>query len=581
MRSERSAARGPRASLPVWMRERGPFPLTRRAGLPRGRLRVERRVEFGNGYAAFFAGQRTALEAGLRLLVHPRLPCEQRQVALKNKSSHRRAGRPACSFISSPVWPARRMRRRIPPFPACFSPSAGIAASTAAVHHPACSGEGESAPVCLAAGLLDRGGPLATKPARERAADPSAGVGIALPLGDAIRRPFLDEGGRRRPTAVAAHAADAWSCRPAAQRTRHPCCWQPLPTETRGRHPDHRGRAGKEGPLDRPGKAAPSPFGGVEAQLAAQILPDLFYPPRMSREWAAAARDNQRRRAVRACGRWAFRATIPCSCMEIHNAADASRAEPYMRLHRSLQHGRCSSPSWPWLTGRSPDPIDAPRAGCACGQRPGIRPAATSMLGVRGGIHPVNLAIHGEEALTAAHRRLPLTTGPGICKRAAPPPADYQSAADPSLQRRRRSLAEAESRSAVLVRGGLLRPQDGSFTGAADALPACPGATCLANPAFGTLVSDAGAGLHLGSECPGKQADSLAQRHCLATTAGSCCCCGPAGHSDRDLVPAGSPGRRFRPGYARCDGGRRSSRTRVTVRACRKKVCGKAGGNWS
>ena len=34
----------------------------------------------------------------------------------------------------------------------------------------------------------------------------------------------------------------------------------------------------------------------VEAQLAAQILPDLFYPPRMSREWAAAARENQRGR---------------------------------------------------------------------------------------------------------------------------------------------------------------------------------------------------------------------------------------------------------------------------------------------
>lgn len=41
-------------------------------------------------------------------------------------------------------------------------------------------------------------------------------------------------------------------------------------------------------------KAAKSPFGGVEAQLAAQILPDLFYPPRMSREWAQAARENTR-----------------------------------------------------------------------------------------------------------------------------------------------------------------------------------------------------------------------------------------------------------------------------------------------
>lgn len=84
-------------------------------------------------------------------------------------------------------------------------------------------------------------------------------------------------------------------------------------------------------------RAARSPFGGVEAQLATHTLPDLFYPPRMSREWAAAARDN--RRGQSALWSLGISGDDPLLLLEIHNAADASRAEPYMRLHRSLRLG--------------------------------------------------------------------------------------------------------------------------------------------------------------------------------------------------------------------------------------------------
>lgn len=44
-------------------------------------------------------------------------------------------------------------------------------------------------------------------------------------------------------------------------------------------------------------RAARSPFGGVEAQLAAHTLPDLFYPPRMSRNGGGSP--GQPPRAVR------------------------------------------------------------------------------------------------------------------------------------------------------------------------------------------------------------------------------------------------------------------------------------------
>lgn len=132
----------------------------------------------------------------------------------------------------------------------------------------------------------------------------------------------------------------------------------------------------------------------MEAQLAAHTLPDLFYPPRMSREWAAAARDN--RRGQSALWSLGISGDDPLLLLEIHNAADASRAEPYMRLHRSLRLGGVTTELA--LAYREEPGYDTPLLDA-------IREAARSalcesLLGVRGGIHPVNLTIHGEEALT-------------------------------------------------------------------------------------------------------------------------------------------------------------------------------------
>lgn len=100
----------------------------------------------------------------------------------------------------------------------------------------------------------------------------------------------------------------------------------------------------------------------------------------------------------------------PLLLLEIHNAADASRAEPYMRLHRSLRLGGVTTEL---ALAYREEPVRHPAAGC----HPGSRRSALceSLLGVQGGIHPVNLTIHGEEALTPAHRPWPPTTVPGIC----------------------------------------------------------------------------------------------------------------------------------------------------------------------
>lgn len=61
----------------------GAFSLTRAPDLA---ALDNHRATFGDGYAAFFA-EKGILSAGLRVMVHPRLPGEQRQLILQNKSA--------------------------------------------------------------------------------------------------------------------------------------------------------------------------------------------------------------------------------------------------------------------------------------------------------------------------------------------------------------------------------------------------------------------------------------------------------------------------------------------------------------
>ena len=129
------------------------------------------------------------------------------------------------------------------------------------------------APVCLAAGFLD-GTPFAWESSRERLLHRPHGVGS---LSETAETP-LDGRGTGVPDSAAAMQI-MLELPPHGQRiATFALTAAPTETEAAARLIALR----QEGALSV-AKAAPSPFGGVEGQLAAQILPDLLYPPRISR----------------------------------------------------------------------------------------------------------------------------------------------------------------------------------------------------------------------------------------------------------------------------------------------------------
>ncbi|MCI8553631.1 MAG: hypothetical protein HFJ80_01635 [Clostridiales bacterium] len=443
----------------------GAFSLTRAPDYGDGT--TQRRAEFGEGYAAFFA-DRGALETGLRVMVHPRLPCEQRQVVLKNKSGRRLSVR--VLFYFEPCLARREDAQAHPAFSRLFL-SARRDEAAGALFLTRRGREGEP-PVCLAVGLLDGGG-FEYEVSREALLTRPEGI-VSLTAGSG--RPFSSRG-RGIPDGAAAIRLTV-ELPPRSQRlVTLALTAAPTESEAATRLIEIR----REGPLTV-GRAARSPFGGVEAQLAAAILPDLFYPPRMSREWAAAARENTKgQTALWALG---ISGDFPLLFIEIHNAADASRAEPYMRLHRSLRLGGVSTELV--IAFREGGDYDSPVLD-------GIREAARSarcdsLLGARGGIHPVNLSIHGEEAL-ALLTAVCAHNGARDLQRAAPPPVDYVPVEIGPVEKPDGPAAGAHGE--LSVHGGRFASGDFTLEGEAPRLPWCH---VLANPTFGTLVSDRAAG---------------------------------------------------------------------------------------
>ena len=422
---------------------------------------VPRRAEFGPGYAAFYADMGT-LEAGLRALVHPRLPAEERQLILKNKGSHRLTAEVV--FYFEPCLARKEDAEAHPAFSRLFlSVRRDMATRMLLVTRRLREDE---APVCLAVGFLG-GEEFAYEASREALLTRPEGIS-SLPAG--VSRPFSDEGDGVPDGAVALKVRLELPARAQRELT---LALTAAPTETEAASRLIALR--REGTLTA-AQAAPVPFGGVEAELAMQVLPDLFYPPRMSREWGAAARDNRRgREALWALG---ISGDYPILLIEVHNAADASRAEPYMRLHRSLRLGGVRTELA--VVYREDGAYDAP---VLAALRTAARDARSeSMLGERGGIHPVNLFVHGEEALSlltavCAHN------GARDLKRAGLPAADYRPV---DIHPAAPLKAEGAEGAGLAIRGGLFAGDEFRLT----EKPRLPWCHVLANPVFGTLVSD-------------------------------------------------------------------------------------------
>jgi cyclic beta-1,2-glucan synthetase len=425
-------------------------------------LNIKRGVEFESS-AAIFTAQRGNLEAGMRAMVHPRLSCEQRQVVVKNHANHRITA--TVMFYFEPSLARRADAIAHPAFSRIFlSAHKDEAVQALFINRRQRMGE---PPACLAVGLLD-GRDFEYEPSRENLLDRPLGISS---LAKAINKPFSSSGAGIPDCAVAIRVKI--DLPPHSQKAvTLVLTAAPTIPEAANRLIEVR----REGLLSG-GSAAPSPFGGVEADLAAQILPDLFYPPRMMREWAAAARENTRGQE----DLWplGISGDFPIILIEIHNAADASRAEPYMRLHRSLLLGGVATELA--IVYHEGGEYNAPVMEAL---REAARNAGCSeLLGKRAGIHTVNLVTHGEEAL-ALLTAVCVHNGARDLRRPGVPPADYNAAkilpAEPIESK------DSSSEPVTIINGGKFQGDKFTITES----PRLPWCHVIANENFGTLVSD-------------------------------------------------------------------------------------------
>ncbi|HOB36364.1 MAG TPA: glucoamylase family protein [Candidatus Avimonas sp.] len=425
---------------------------------------IEREVEFENG-AAIFTARRGHIEAGMRAMVHPRLSCEQRQVVVKNNANHRITA--TVMFYFEPSLARRADTLAHPAFSRIFL-TARRDEAVQALFVARRQREGEP-PACLAVGLLD-GRDFEYELSREKLLDRPLGI---TALTSAAGKPFSSGGEGVPDCAVAVRVK--MDLPPHVQKTATLVLTAaPSIPEAANRLIEVR----REGLLSG-STAAPSPFGGVEAELAAQILPDLFYPPRMMREWAAAARRNTR--GQEALWPLGISGDFPIILVEIHNAADASRAEPYMRLHRSLLLG--GVPTELAIVYHEGGEYNAPVLDAL---REAARNAdCTELLGKRAGIHPINLVTHGEYALplltaVCAHNGARDLRRPGV------PPSDYSAAKVLPAKPVRPEYNQSGSEPAAVISGGVFKGDRFIITES----PRLPWCHIIANEEFGTMVSD-------------------------------------------------------------------------------------------
>lgn len=436
----------------------------------------EQRATFGEGYAAFTA-QKGALSAGLRVMVHPRLPGEQRQLVVQNTGSGPLTVR--ILVYGEPCLARREDAAAHPAFSRLFLTQRWDQASGALVitRRP----RGEEPPLCLAVGFLENV-PVEHEPSREAVLTSPEGIAS---LAQALDKPFSSEGDGVPDGCLALRTVVNLPPRGGKATLTLALTAAPAAEEAISRFLAMR-REAEAGSRLTPARAAKSPFGGVEAQLAQQILPDLFYPPRMSREWAAAARNNTRgQESLWALG---ISGDFPLLLMEIHNAADAPRTEPYMRLHRSLRLGGVTTDLA--ILYREGGDYDAPVLEAI--RQTAVAAGCQPFWGERGGIHPVNLLRVDEE--TAAYlTAVCVHNGARDLLPIGLPMADYKPMSIQNVEKREtiqiKEALSSENDAMLPIPGMYFYRGEGHIcrTEEEQKLPWC---YPLANPTFGTLVSD-------------------------------------------------------------------------------------------
>lgn len=424
------------------------------------RSRAEFGAQFSHTQAVLTARAKT-LAAETLIQVHPRLPCEHRRYTVKNLGRERR--RVSLLLYLEPCLAPAREAQAHPAFSKLFLEHDYDAGNHLQLFTRRSRGEGE--PMCLAAGLLEDV-PFHYEGARENLLHFPGGV---FTLRNA---PLELEDNRGVGDPVCAFAITL-EIEPRAQR--HVTLILTA-ASTRAEAVDRLLRSRREGKITA---GAPTPFyeSSLDGILAAQILPQLFYPPRETNEYLAAAQENEA--GVQSLWSLGISGDYPILYIQVQNAEDVARALPFIRLNRKLR--------------RSGIPTDV-----AIGYREGgaygkpvleairaalLRENCAESLGVPGGIHAVDLQMHSARDVLALQTAARYIAPPAAERMELPSLPFSPLAVRPVLPVQRRVTLDH-----CVQHGGFT--EGGAFVTVEK--PDVPWCHVLANPNFGTLV-EAGA----------------------------------------------------------------------------------------
>lgn len=420
------------------------------------RSRVEFSAQFSHTQAVLTA--RGKLLAGETLIqVHPRLPCEHRRYTVKNLSRERQSIS-LLLYLEPCLSPAREAKAH-PAFSKLFLEHDYDEGNRIQLFSRRPRGEGE--PMSLAVGLLEDV-PFRYEGAREKLLDFPDGI---FTLRNA---PLALENGRGVGDPACALSITL-EIEPRAQR--HVTLILAA-ASTRAEAVDRLLRSRREGKITA---GAPTPFyeSSLAGILAAQILPQLFYPPRETNEYLAAAQENEA--GVQSLWSLGISGDHPILYMQVQNAEDVARALPLIRLNRKLR--RSGIPTDVAIGYREGGAYDKPvleaikaalrRENCA------------ESFGAPGGIHAVDLQMHGARELLALQTAARYIAPPGAERMELPVLPFLPVAVRPVLPAQRQVKMDLSVR-----HGGFT--EHGSFV--TTEKPDTPWCHVLANPDFGTLA---------------------------------------------------------------------------------------------
>lgn len=323
---------------------------------------------------------RTQTLAGETLIqIHPRLPCEHRRYTVKNLGREKQ--RVSLLIYFEPCLTPAREAMAHPAFSKLFVEHSYDAGNNMQLFARRPRGDGE--PMCLAAGLLEDV-PFHYEGAREKLLDfPDGiftlrnaplrlgnGVGVGDPVCAFSVMLEIEPRAARHVTLLLAAAS------------------------TRAEAADRLLRSRREGRIIA---GAPNPFyeNSLDGILAAQVLPQIFYPPQETNEYLAAAQENDA--GVQALWSLGISGDHPILYIHIQNAEDVARCLPLIRLNRKLR--RSGIPTDVAIAYREGGAYDRPVLDAL---RTALRREnCTESYNTPGGIHAVDLQTRSAQSVLA------------------------------------------------------------------------------------------------------------------------------------------------------------------------------------